>query len=155
MSPDLPEGRIYVLHSSATGPCPSLDWHIVVERNDVLARMVAWDNMRSMDRSTGRVLVAQISFFLVIILSAVATGCLTMKPDCEGVWTLPPMCFLSFVGESITSTGRRRTSAFDKVRQNRSKLGRETQSRTGQMMRQFLRIGSSPLSALIRGSRRH
>lgn len=87
MSPDLPEGRIYVLHSSATGPCPSLDWHIVVERNDVLARMVAWDNMRSMDRATGRVLVAQISFFLVIILSAMATGCCTMKPDCEGVWT--------------------------------------------------------------------
>ena len=55
VSPNLPEGRIYVLHSSATGSCPSLDWHIVVERNDVLAGMVAWDNMRTMARATGRV----------------------------------------------------------------------------------------------------
>lgn len=54
-SPDLPEGRIYVLHSSATDTCPSLDWHIVVERNDVLAGMIAWDNMQMMARATGRV----------------------------------------------------------------------------------------------------
>src|SRR5579871_3983449 len=54
-APNLPEGRIYVLHSAATGACPSLDWHIVVERNDVLAGMVAWDNMRTMARATGRV----------------------------------------------------------------------------------------------------
>jgi hypothetical protein len=26
----VPEGRIYVLHSAAAGACPSLDWHIVV-----------------------------------------------------------------------------------------------------------------------------
>jgi hypothetical protein len=53
--PNVPEGRIYVLHSSAIGACPSLDWHIVVERNDVLAGMVAWDNMRTMARATGSV----------------------------------------------------------------------------------------------------
>jgi hypothetical protein len=53
--PKVPEGRIYVLHSSPTGACPSLDWHIVVERNDMIAGMVAWDNMQRLGRATGRV----------------------------------------------------------------------------------------------------
>ncbi len=51
----VPEGRIYVLHSTAAGACPSLDWHIVVEPNDILAGLIAWDNMRTMARATGRV----------------------------------------------------------------------------------------------------
>jgi hypothetical protein len=67
VSPDLPEGRIYVLHSSATGSCPSLDWHIVVERNDVLAGMVAWDNMRSMGRATGRVNRKDSTFQMTVV----------------------------------------------------------------------------------------
>jgi len=54
-SPQVPEGRIYVLHSKATGACPSLDWHIVVEANDVLAGMIAWDDMKAMARATGTV----------------------------------------------------------------------------------------------------
>jgi hypothetical protein len=51
----VPEGRIYVLHSQAAGACPSLDWHIVVEANDILAGLIAWDDMRTMARATGRV----------------------------------------------------------------------------------------------------
>ena len=46
----VPEGRIYVLHSPAVGACPSLDWHIVVEPNDVLAGVIAWDDMRTIAR---------------------------------------------------------------------------------------------------------
>ncbi len=51
----VPEGRIFVLHSEPIGECPSLDWHIVVEANGVLAGMIAWDNMKSMARATGRI----------------------------------------------------------------------------------------------------
>jgi hypothetical protein len=49
----VPEGRIYALHSKAEGACPSLDWHIVVEPNGVLAGMIAWDDMKTMARATG------------------------------------------------------------------------------------------------------
>jgi hypothetical protein len=51
----VPEGRIFVLHSQPAGACPALDWHIVVEANGVLAGMIAWDNMKSMARATGRI----------------------------------------------------------------------------------------------------
>ena len=51
----VPQGRIYVLHSPAAGACPSLDWHIVVEPNDILAGLIAWDDMKTMARATGRV----------------------------------------------------------------------------------------------------
>ena len=51
----VPEGRIYVLHSPAAGACPSLDWHIVVEPNDILAGLIAWDDMKTMARATGKV----------------------------------------------------------------------------------------------------
>jgi hypothetical protein len=64
---NVPEGRIYVLHSSATDACPSLDWHIVVERNDVLAGMVAWDNMRTMARATGSVNRKDSTFRMTVV----------------------------------------------------------------------------------------
>lgn len=51
----VPQGRIYVLHSPAAGACPSLDWHVVVEPNDILAGMIAWDDMKTMARATGKV----------------------------------------------------------------------------------------------------
>jgi hypothetical protein len=38
-------------------------------------------------RSTLKVLVAQLVFVLAINSTAMATGCRTTKPDCEGVWT--------------------------------------------------------------------
>jgi hypothetical protein len=51
----VPEGRIYALHSKAEGACPSLDWHIVVEPNGVLAGMIARDDMQTMARATGTI----------------------------------------------------------------------------------------------------
>lgn len=51
----VPEGRIYALHSKAGGACPSLDWHIVVEPNGVLAGMIAWDGMKTMARAIGTI----------------------------------------------------------------------------------------------------
>lgn len=49
----MPEGSVYVLHSKATGGCPSLDWYIVVEANGTLAGMIAWDDMETMTKATG------------------------------------------------------------------------------------------------------
>jgi hypothetical protein len=54
-SPQSPETRIYVLHSRAAGTCPALDWHIVVEPNDVVAGMIAWNGMKRMARATGKI----------------------------------------------------------------------------------------------------
>jgi hypothetical protein len=51
----VPEGRIYVLHSGAVGACPSLDWHIVLEPNGILAGMISWNGMKTMARVTGTV----------------------------------------------------------------------------------------------------
>ena len=52
---EVPEGRIYVLHSGAVGACPSLDWHIVLEPNGILAGMISWNGMKTMARVTGTV----------------------------------------------------------------------------------------------------
>ena len=51
----VPTGRIYVLHSQASDGCPPLDWHVVVDANDVMGGMIAWDGMQTMARATGRV----------------------------------------------------------------------------------------------------
>ena len=51
----VPEGRIYALHSRAVGACPSLDWHIVLEPNGILAGMISWDGMKTMARATGTI----------------------------------------------------------------------------------------------------
>src|SRR3954467_8679288 len=52
-SPQVPQGRVYVLHSQPAGGCPSLAWHIVREANNVLAGMIAWDDMNTMARAAG------------------------------------------------------------------------------------------------------
>ena len=49
----LPTGRVYVFHSSAQSSCPSLDWHIVLEGNDSLAGVIAWNHMQSVARASG------------------------------------------------------------------------------------------------------
>ena len=52
---NLPPGRLYAFHSGAGGGCPGLDWHIVVEPNNDLAGVIAWNNMQSLARVTGNV----------------------------------------------------------------------------------------------------
>jgi hypothetical protein len=49
------EGRVYSLRSEALGGCPRMDWHIVVEANDILAGMISLDNLKTMGRATGTV----------------------------------------------------------------------------------------------------
>ncbi len=49
----LPPGRIYVFHSDPHGSCPELDWHVVLESNDVLTGMISWDNQQHVARATG------------------------------------------------------------------------------------------------------
>ena len=36
-----PPGRVYAFHSQASGPCPALDWHVVVGPNNSLSGMLA------------------------------------------------------------------------------------------------------------------
>jgi hypothetical protein len=50
-----PEGRVYVFHSKPTGPCPALDWHVVVGANNTLGGMIAWDDMKAMASVSGSV----------------------------------------------------------------------------------------------------
>lgn len=50
-----PEGRVYVFHSPKTGPCPELDWHVVVGANNALGGMVAWNGMKSMANVNGTI----------------------------------------------------------------------------------------------------
>ena len=51
----VPEGRIFVFHSKATGTCPALDWHLVVGANNTLGGMIGWDDMKSMARVDGSI----------------------------------------------------------------------------------------------------
>jgi hypothetical protein len=55
----LPEGRVYVFHSKPTGPCPALDWHVVVGANNALSGMIAWDDMKAMASVSGSVTPAR------------------------------------------------------------------------------------------------
>ena len=54
-----PPGRVYAFHSQASGPCPSLDWHVVVGPNNSLSGMLAWDDMKAMAHVTGSVTPAR------------------------------------------------------------------------------------------------
>jgi hypothetical protein len=50
-----PEGRVYVFNSPKTGPCPELDWHVVVGPNNTLSGMVGWNAMKSMASVSGSI----------------------------------------------------------------------------------------------------
>ena len=50
-----PPGRVYAFHSQATGPCPTIDWHLTVGPNNTLSGMLAWDDMKAMAHVTGSV----------------------------------------------------------------------------------------------------
>ena len=51
----LPPGRVYVFHSTAQSSCPALDWHVVLDGNNNLDGMIAWNNMRSMAHAVGSI----------------------------------------------------------------------------------------------------
>lgn len=51
----MPKGSVYVLHSKPHGGRPSLDWYIVAETNNLLAGMIAWNDMKTMTKATGTV----------------------------------------------------------------------------------------------------
>jgi len=48
-------GRVYSFHSQASGTCPSLDWHMVVESNGTLSGLIGTDNMSTVFRVSGTV----------------------------------------------------------------------------------------------------
>jgi hypothetical protein len=51
----VPPGRIFVFHSPPNGTCPTLDWHLVVGENNALSGMLAWDDMKSIAKVTGKI----------------------------------------------------------------------------------------------------
>ena len=46
-------GTLFVLHSTAQGACPPLDWHVVTGDNGTLSGMISWNGMKSMAHVTG------------------------------------------------------------------------------------------------------
>jgi hypothetical protein len=46
------QGQLYAFHTSPSGGCPGLDWHITVQ-GDKLNGFVAWDQMKHMARLDG------------------------------------------------------------------------------------------------------
>lgn len=50
---DLEPGKVLTFHSSASGDCPGLDWHIVIGASNKLTGMLAWDDMQHIVRVTG------------------------------------------------------------------------------------------------------
>ena len=48
-------GRVYSLHTGATGGCPSLDWHVVVGANNTLNGMIASNSINKVFRVTGSI----------------------------------------------------------------------------------------------------
>jgi hypothetical protein len=52
---ELPPGRVYTFHSGPQSGCPSLDWHVVLEPGGDLSGMIAWNNMQSIARASGKV----------------------------------------------------------------------------------------------------
>jgi len=62
----MPKGSVYVFHSQARGGCPSLDWYIVVETGDTLAGMIAWDDMSTMTKASGRLDRSHHTFHIVL-----------------------------------------------------------------------------------------
>lgn len=49
------KGGLYVYHTSPSGGCPGLDWHIVTGPNGSLMGFVAWDQMKHMARLDGMI----------------------------------------------------------------------------------------------------
>jgi hypothetical protein len=46
-------GRVYSMDTPAVGDCPSLDWHIVVGKNNTLTGMIGANDMQTVFRVTG------------------------------------------------------------------------------------------------------
>ena len=46
-------GTLFVLHSTAQGACPALDWHVVVGESGTLSGILAWNDMKTVARLTG------------------------------------------------------------------------------------------------------
>ncbi len=50
---EIPEGRLYAVHTRAMGGCPALDWHVVARPGGVLEGFVGWNDMKSIAKVSG------------------------------------------------------------------------------------------------------
>jgi hypothetical protein len=49
-----PHGRLFAFHSGATGACPAMDWHIVLEADNSLSGIIGWDGMKHLAKVSGK-----------------------------------------------------------------------------------------------------
>jgi hypothetical protein len=47
------KGRLYAFHSTPTGACPAMDWHIVLQPDNTLVGFIAWDGMKHLAKVSG------------------------------------------------------------------------------------------------------
>ncbi len=94
----MPVGRVYTLHSAPAGGCPALDWHIVVEPNDTLVGMIAWDNMQTIARASGTVNRKDHTFSMI----ATALGGSTRKATIQGRFDEQGSATAKIVGPHMT-----------------------------------------------------
>ena len=48
------KGRLYAFHSSPTGACPGMDWHVVLAPDQSLTGFIAWDGMKHFAKVSGK-----------------------------------------------------------------------------------------------------
>jgi hypothetical protein len=48
-----PKGRLYAFHSTPTGACPAMDWHVVLQPDNTLVGFIAWDDMKHLAKVSG------------------------------------------------------------------------------------------------------
>jgi hypothetical protein len=58
-------GTVYTFHSSAKGGCPALDWHLVAGPNNTLSGIIAWNDMSTIARASGKFDMPARTFSLV------------------------------------------------------------------------------------------
>jgi hypothetical protein len=79
----VPEGRLFVFHSTAQGGCPALDWHVTAGANGTLSGMISWNNMESMAKATGTARSGKVQMTATEVggqnRTATVTG--TIRPD--------------------------------------------------------------------------
>jgi hypothetical protein len=47
------KGRLYAFHSTPTGACPAMDWHVVLGPDNSLVGFIAWDDMKHLAKVSG------------------------------------------------------------------------------------------------------
>ncbi|HEY0182635.1 MAG TPA: hypothetical protein VGC09_07480 [Rhodopila sp.] len=77
-----PKGRLYAFHSTPTGACPAMDWHIVLQPDNTLVGFIAWDEMKHLAKVSGTLETGRI-FHLAAVEQGGAERTGTVKGQVE------------------------------------------------------------------------